>query len=97
VAHIISTTGLSQEDLAAIMRAGNGDRAFRQYEPGVNLLLALVERTARSLAEGWDIEIVEMHHRMKVDAPPAPRSARRGGRARSRNRPRREQRAGAMV
>jgi 4-hydroxy-tetrahydrodipicolinate reductase len=36
---------------------------------GVNLLLALVERTARSLGPDWDIEIVEMHHRMKIDAP----------------------------
>jgi 4-hydroxy-tetrahydrodipicolinate reductase len=36
---------------------------------GVNLLLGLVRRVAQSLDPDWDIEIVEMHHRMKVDAP----------------------------
>ena len=36
---------------------------------GVNLLAALVRRTARTLGTDWDIEIVETHHRMKVDAP----------------------------
>ena len=36
---------------------------------GVNLLAALTRRAARALGEDFDIEIVEMHHRMKVDAP----------------------------
>jgi 4-hydroxy-tetrahydrodipicolinate reductase len=36
---------------------------------GVNLLAALVKRVAQSLDEGFDIEIVEMHHRAKIDAP----------------------------
>ena len=36
---------------------------------GVNLLAALARRAARALGEDFDIEIVEMHHRMKVDAP----------------------------
>jgi len=36
---------------------------------GVNLLLALVERVAAALDDGFDIEVVEMHHRHKVDAP----------------------------
>jgi 4-hydroxy-tetrahydrodipicolinate reductase len=36
---------------------------------GVNLLLRLVTQVARSLDSDWDIEIVEMHHRAKVDAP----------------------------
>jgi len=36
---------------------------------GVNMLAALVEQAAQRLGEDWDIEIVETHHRMKVDAP----------------------------
>ena len=36
---------------------------------GVNLLAALVRRAAQALGSEWDIEVVEMHHRMKVDAP----------------------------
>jgi 4-hydroxy-tetrahydrodipicolinate reductase len=36
---------------------------------GVNLLAALVEKAAAALSDDWDIEIVEMHHRHKVDAP----------------------------
>ena len=36
---------------------------------GVNVLLALVEIAARALGRDYDIEIVEMHHRHKVDAP----------------------------
>ena len=36
---------------------------------GVNLLAALVKRVARTLGEDFDIEVLEMHHRMKVDAP----------------------------
>jgi 4-hydroxy-tetrahydrodipicolinate reductase len=36
---------------------------------GVNLLAAMVEKVAKTLGADWDIEILEMHHRMKVDAP----------------------------
>ncbi len=71
IAHIIGTTGLSGEDLhkiglaahhAPIMQSGN-------MSLGVNLLAALVRQAAASLGDGWDIEIVEMHHNRKVDAP----------------------------
>src|SRR5947209_1837808 len=71
IAHVIGTTGLSEIDLAkleaaarhaAIVRSGN-------MSLGVNLLAALVRRAAEALAEDFDIEIVEMHHRNKVDAP----------------------------
>lgn len=71
IPHIIGTTGLSQEDgekLAAsarhapIVRSGN-------MSLGVNLLAALVARVGAALDEDFDIEIVEMHHRHKVDAP----------------------------
>ena len=47
---------------------------------GVNVLLALVEAAARQLGPAYDIEIVEMHHRHKVDAPSGTALAsRRGG------------------
>ena len=77
-------------------RAARGDRQIGQYEPlGVNLLAALVREAAKALPN-YDVEIVEMHHRMKVDAPsgtalllgrPRPRGAAslcaiRGSRAR---------------
>eukprot|EP01037_Dinobryon_pediforme_P002558 gene2557-2597_t len=71
IVHIVGTTGLEEADLAAlraaarhavIMRSGN-------MSLGVNLLGALVKRVAKTLGEDFDIEIVEMHHRMKVDAP----------------------------
>ncbi len=70
-AAIVGTTGLShaQEDQVthaseriAIVRSGN-------FCLGVNLLAALVEQTAQRLGPEWDIEIVEAHHRRKVDAP----------------------------
>lgn len=68
---VIGTTGLEEShhqliDEAArslpILQTGNTSL-------GVNLLAALVEEAARRLDEDWDIEIVEMHHRHKVDAP----------------------------
>jgi 4-hydroxy-tetrahydrodipicolinate reductase len=71
IAHVIGTTGLSDEDLdkidaaarhAPIVRSGN-------MSLGVNLLGALTRRVAAALGDDYDIEIVEMHHRMKVDAP----------------------------
>ncbi len=69
--HVIGTTGMNADDVAALQRSAS--EAVIVMAPnmslGVNLLLALVERAARALGEGWDIEIVEMHHRMKVDAP----------------------------
>lgn len=45
-----------------IVRSGN-------MSLGVNLLAVLVERAAKALGPAWDAEIVEMHHRLKVDAP----------------------------
>jgi 4-hydroxy-tetrahydrodipicolinate reductase len=71
IVHVIGTTGLSESDLkkidaaarhAVIIRSGN-------MSLGVNLLAALVERAAAALGPDWDIEILEMHHKMKVDAP----------------------------
>lgn len=69
--HVIGTTGLGPEHLAAfraaarhavIIRAGN-------MSLGVNLLTRLTQKVAAALDADWDIEIVETHHRMKADAP----------------------------
>jgi 4-hydroxy-tetrahydrodipicolinate reductase len=71
IVDVIGTTGLSDDDLdkidaaarhAPIVRSGN-------MSVGVNLLAALTRQAAAALGEDFDIEIVEMHHRMKVDAP----------------------------
>lgn len=69
--HVIGTTGFSADDLrhldaaarhAVIVRAGN-------MSLGVNLLVKLTERVAAALDEDYDIEVIEAHHRHKVDAP----------------------------
>ena len=69
--HIIGTTGLSADDetkikgaasQAVIVKSGN-------MSLGVNLLAALTKRVAATLDDAFDIEIVEMHHNKKVDAP----------------------------
>ncbi len=71
VVHVVGTTGLQAEHLrklnaaarhAVIVRAGN-------MSLGVNLLVGLTRQVAAALGEEFDIEIVEAHHRMKVDAP----------------------------
>lgn len=71
IVHVIGTTGLQPADIekidaasrhAVIVRSGN-------MSLGVNLLAGLVRKVAQTLGEDFDIEIVEMHHRMKVDAP----------------------------
>ena len=71
IAHVIGTTGLSSDDLAKIAAAARHAPIVRSgnMSLGVNLLAALVEKAARALGSSWDIEILEMHHRMKVDAP----------------------------
>ncbi|MFV2093111.1 MAG: 4-hydroxy-tetrahydrodipicolinate reductase [Hyphomicrobiales bacterium] len=71
IAHVIGTTGFSgadEEKLSAaarhavIVKSGN-------MSLGVNLLAALVKQVAATLDEDFDIEILEMHHRHKIDAP----------------------------
>ncbi len=71
IVHIIGTTGMTADDIvkveaaarhAIIVRSGN-------MSLGVNLLAGLVQKVAQTLGADWDIEILEMHHRMKVDAP----------------------------
>ena len=69
--HVIGTTGLGDDHIAkldaaarhaTIVRAGN-------MSLGVNLLVQLTRKIAKALDEDFDIEIVEAHHRHKVDAP----------------------------
>ncbi|WP_417578996.1 4-hydroxy-tetrahydrodipicolinate reductase [Pelagibacterium sp.] len=70
--HIIGTTGCTPDDDAAIARAGaEGARIVKSgnMSLGVTLLAALVKRAAASLDTDFDIEVLEMHHRHKVDAP----------------------------
>lgn len=71
IVHVIGTTGMSAADdakleaaarHAALVRSGN-------MSLGVNLLAALVKRAAASLGPEFDIEVLEMHHNKKVDAP----------------------------
>ena len=71
IVHVIGTTGLSADDLKRIAAAARHATIVRSgnMSLGVNLLAALARRAARALGEDFDIEIVEMHHRMKVDAP----------------------------
>jgi 4-hydroxy-tetrahydrodipicolinate reductase len=69
--HVIGTTGLSEMDESKIRDAARQARIVKSgnMSVGVNLLAALVEKAARTLPSHFDIEIMEMHHRHKVDAP----------------------------
>ena len=68
---VIGTTGFDEAGKAAIRAAA--DKTAIVFAPnmsiGVNVTLKLLEMAARSFAEGYDIEIIEAHHRHKVDAP----------------------------
>ncbi|WP_447525370.1 4-hydroxy-tetrahydrodipicolinate reductase [Parasphingorhabdus sp. NYA22] len=68
---VIGTTGLEAEHHAAIDQAATNIPVLQTGNTslGVNMLAALVEQAASKLGDDWDIEIVEMHHRHKVDAP----------------------------
>jgi len=71
IAHVIGTTGCSPEDDAAIAAAARHATIVKSgnMSLGVNLLSVLVEQAAKSLPAEFDIEVLEMHHRHKVDAP----------------------------
>ena len=71
-AWVLGTSGLSAADEAAVARAAERIAVVyaANFSPGVTLVLALAERMAAALpADAYDAEIVEMHHRQKVDAP----------------------------
>lgn len=69
--HVIGTTGLSASDNAVIQSVTSQAVVVQSgnMSLGVNLLAALVKQVAKSLDEDFDIEILEMHHKAKVDAP----------------------------
>jgi 4-hydroxy-tetrahydrodipicolinate reductase len=69
--HIIGTTGLSPADDAKIEAAATSAVIVKSgnMSLGVNLLAALAKRVAKTLDNSFDIEILEMHHNQKVDAP----------------------------
>jgi 4-hydroxy-tetrahydrodipicolinate reductase len=69
--HVIGTTGLSDSDLQQVAAAAHHAVVIRSgnYSLGVNLLTAMVRQAAAALGEDFDIEIVEMHHNRKIDAP----------------------------
>lgn len=68
---VIGTTGLGPDHHAMIDDAARAIPVLQAANTslGVNLLAHLVRETAARLGSDWDIEIVEMHHRHKVDAP----------------------------
>jgi 4-hydroxy-tetrahydrodipicolinate reductase len=71
-AWVVGASGLTPDDEAAVARAAERIAVVQaaNFSPGVALLLALAERMAAALpAETYDAEILEMHHRQKVDAP----------------------------
>ena len=69
--HVIGTTGLSESDDAVIKSVTSRAIVVKSgnMSLGVNLLAALVKRVAQSLDSSFDIEILEMHHKAKIDAP----------------------------
>ncbi|HEX8417059.1 MAG TPA: 4-hydroxy-tetrahydrodipicolinate reductase [Methylobacterium sp.] len=71
IVHVIGTTGLAEPEMRKLAAAARHARIVRSgnMSLGVNLLAGLVRKVAAALGEEFDIEIVEMHHRMKVDAP----------------------------
>jgi 4-hydroxy-tetrahydrodipicolinate reductase len=71
IVHVIGTTGIGPEHDDRLKAAARRARIVRSgnMSLGVNLLAALVKRAAATLGPDYDIEILEMHHRNKVDAP----------------------------
>jgi 4-hydroxy-tetrahydrodipicolinate reductase len=69
--HVIGTTGLSGEDENLIAQAGRRAVIVKSgnMSIGVNLLAALVKRVAQTLDDEFDVEVLEMHHNKKIDAP----------------------------
>jgi 4-hydroxy-tetrahydrodipicolinate reductase len=70
-AMVIGTTGFSDKDRAAIADAAKRIPIVMaaNFAVGVNAAYKLAETAARILGEGYDVEIIEAHHRHKVDAP----------------------------
>lgn len=71
IVHVIGTTGFDDDDDAKIESASRHAVIIRSgnMSLGVNLLAGLARKVAEALDESFDIEVLEMHHRHKVDAP----------------------------
>jgi 4-hydroxy-tetrahydrodipicolinate reductase len=71
VVHVMGTTGHSAQEEAIVAKAASRAPIVKSgnMSLGVNLLAALVKRVAQTLGEDFDIEILEMHHNKKIDAP----------------------------
>ena len=71
IVHVLGTTGLSADDEAKIAAAARHATVIRSgnMSLGVNLLVALTRKVAAALDADFDIEVLEMHHRHKIDAP----------------------------
>lgn len=68
---VSGTTGFSASEMAAFDTAGESVAVVQSgnFSLGVNVLTALVEKTARILGQDWDVNVLDVHHRDKVDAP----------------------------
>ena len=68
---VVGTTGFSDEQKARLEAAGTELAMVMapNMSVGVNVVMHLLDRAARALAKGYDVEIIEAHHRHKVDAP----------------------------
>jgi 4-hydroxy-tetrahydrodipicolinate reductase len=71
VAMVIGTTGLDDEGKQAVAEAARGIPVVfaPNMSVGVNVVFKLLDTASRILSQGYDVEIVEAHHRLKVDAP----------------------------
>ncbi|MFM8746615.1 MAG: 4-hydroxy-tetrahydrodipicolinate reductase [Aestuariivirga sp.] len=71
IVHVIGTTGIDEAGEARIKAAARHARIVKSgnMSLGVNLLASLVRKVAAALGEDYDIEVLEMHHKHKIDAP----------------------------
>lgn len=71
IVHVMGTTGHSEEQLAAVKAAARHATIVKagNMSLGVNLLVAVTKKVAEALDADFDIEVLEMHHRHKIDAP----------------------------
>jgi 4-hydroxy-tetrahydrodipicolinate reductase len=71
IVHVIGTTGIGEDGEAKIRAASRHARIVKSgnMSLGVNLLAVMVKKVAQALGEDFDIEVLEMHHKHKIDAP----------------------------
>ncbi len=71
IVHVIGTTGIDEAGEQKIKAAARHARIIKSgnFSLGVNLLAMMVKKVAQALGEDYDIEVLEMHHKHKIDAP----------------------------